>query len=180
MRLCWIKRTICTVLAAVLVIVTSGPVLADSESIVRSLLVPGTGQAHQGHYTKAAIFAGAAVVSGVGLLLSQVHYNQAVMRYNDLREIYLGYPAELQSGTVISYSEIQQTYADMTAAYDRTESRQTWRNVFLGAFLVTYALNIVDVILNKPETGEREEVPESSVGFYMRGDDVMVYKTFNF
>jgi hypothetical protein len=178
MRLCRIKRTICPVLAAVLVIVTAGPVLADSNSIARSLLVPGTGQAHQGHYTKAAIFAGAAVVSGVGLLLSQVHYNQAVMRYNDLRDIYLGYPATLEGGTTVLYSEITGTYDDMQAAWDESDSRKTWRNVFLGAFIATYALNLVDVILNKPETGERPE--EATIGFQMDQHNIRVFKTFDF
>jgi hypothetical protein len=157
-----------------------GPALADTDTTIRSVLVPGTGQAQQGHYTKAAIFAGAAVVTATGWFLSQVHYNQAVMRYNDLREIYVAYPGQLQSGDVVQYSEIRQTYADMTLAYDKSEDRKVWRNVFLGAFLVTYTLNIVDVILNKPETGELPDQAEPSVGFQMRGEGVVVYKSFSF
>jgi hypothetical protein len=179
MRQRWINRTICSVITVALVIVSTGPVLADTNSIARSALVPGTGQAHQGHYTKAAVFAGAAVVTGVGLLLSQVHYNQSVMRYNDLREIYLGYPGMAQGGTSVFYSDITQTYDDMQTAWDTTEDRKVWRNVFLGAFVVTYALNIVDVILNKPETGERLD-DEASIGFQMDGDNVRIYKTFDF
>jgi hypothetical protein len=180
MRSSWFKRGICSAVTVAMLCASVGPVLADTDSTVRSILVPGTGQAQQGHYTKAAIFAGAAVVTATGWFLSQVHYNQAVMRYNDLREIYLGYPDELAGGDVVQFSEIQQTYIDMTEAYDASEDRQVWRNVFLGAFLVTYTLNIVDVIINKPETGERQEVPEPSVGFQMRGDDIMVYKSFSF
>jgi len=178
MRQRWIKRTICSVVTAALVIISTAPVLADTNSTARSVLVPGTGQAHQGHYTKAAVFAGAAVITGVGLLLSQVHYNQSVMRYNDLREIYLEYPGLAQGGTTVFYSDITQTYDDMQTAWDTSEDRKVWRNVFLGAFVITYALNIVDVILNKPETGEKPD--EASIGFQMDGDNVRIYKTFDF
>ena len=174
----WIKQSICSVVTVALVVVFAGPVLADTNSIARSVLVPGTGQAHQGHYTKAAVFAGAAVVTGVGLLLSQVHYNQSVMRYNDMRAIYVGYPAQLEGGTIVPYSEITETYTDMQDAWDTSEDRKTWRNVFLGAFVVTYALNLVDVILNKPETGERPE--EAAIGFQIDGENVRIYKTFDF
>ena len=178
MRQRWIKRTICSVVTAALVIVSTAPVLADTNSTARSVLVPGTGQAHQGHYKKAAVFAGAAVITGVGLLLSQVHYNQSVMRYNDLRELYLGYPAQAQGGTTVFYSDITQTYDEMQTAWDTSDDRKVWRNVFLGAFVITYALNIVDVIMSKPDTGEK--LDEASIGFQMDGDNVRIYKTFDF
>lgn len=180
MRSNWFKRGICSAVTLAMLCASVGPALAESDALVRSILVPGTGQAQQGHYTKAAIFAGAAVVTATGWFLSQVHYNQAVMRFNDLRELYVGYPAQLQGGTVVSYSEIQETYADMQEAYDKSDDRKVWRNLFLGAFLVTYTLNIVDVILSQPDTGERTEGASSSVGFQMRGEDVVVYKTFHF
>jgi hypothetical protein len=178
MRQRWINRTICSVVTVALVIVSTGPVLADTNSTVRSVLFPGTGQAHQGHYTKAAVFAGAAVVTGVGLLLSQVHYNQSVVRYNDLREIYLGYPALAQGGTTVFYSDITGTYNEMQNAWDTSEDRKVWRNVFLGAFVITYTINIVDVILNKPETGERPD--QATIGLQVDRENVRIYKTFDF
>jgi hypothetical protein len=180
MRKRWIKRWISSVVIVTLVGFTAGAVSADTPSVLRSALVPGTGQAHEGHYGKAAIFAGAAVVTGVGLFLSQVHYNQAAMRYNDLRGLYLSYPEELRSGEITSYSEIQQTYQDMNEAWDKSEDRKVWRNTFLVAFLATYAVNLVDVILSQPETGERPPDDAAGIGFKMRGDDVVVYKSFNF
>jgi len=122
----------------------------------------GPDKRRQGHYTKAAIFAGAAVVTGVGLVLSQVHYNQAVERFNGLRETYVGYEGNLQEGTVVPYSEITGTYSDMQDAYDDSETRETWRNTFMVAFIVTYAANLVDVILSEPDTGERQR--EAPVG----------------
>jgi len=165
----------------VLVVILAGPVLAEGESTARSILLPGSGQAQEGHYGKAAIFAGAAVVTGVGWFLSQVHYNQSVTRYNDLREIYVGYPSELQSGTVIPGSSINQTYADMTEAWDTSESRQTWRNVFMVSFLVVYAVNLVDILMSDPETGERPpDESASSLRFEMQGENVRVYKAFSF
>jgi len=164
-----------------MVCATAAPALADTPSVARSVLVPGTGQAHQGHYAKAAVFAGAAVVTGVGWFLSQVYYNEAVMRYNDLRDIYVGYPDQAQSGQVIPYSEIQQTEEAMNLAYDRSEDRKVWRNVFMAAFFVTYAVNIADIIMSKPDTGERpDDEAANTVGFQVSGDKVMVYKSFRF
>jgi hypothetical protein len=181
MRRRWIKRWICSLVIAALVGMTSAPVLAETESVARSVLVPGTGQAHEGHYGKAAIFAGAAVVTGVGWILSQVHYNQSVRRYNNLRGLYVAYPDQLQSGEVIPYSEIQQTFDDMQKAWDTSEDRKVWRNVFMTAFIVTYAVNLIDVIISKPETGELpDESATSAVGFELQGDNVRVYKSFSF
>jgi hypothetical protein len=174
------KRWICSAVIIALAGAAAGPVLADTPSVARSALVPGTGQAHEGHYAKAAIFAGAAVVTGVGLFLSQVHYNQAVSRYNDLRDLYLSYPAQLEGGEVVAYREIQQTYADMDEAYNTSDDRKVWRNVFLVAFLTTYTVNLIDVLVSEPETGERPDDAAGMIGFEMRGDDVMVYKSFNF
>lgn len=174
------KRWICSAVIVTLVGAAAGPVLADTPSVARSALVPGTGQAHEGHYAKAAIFAGAAVVTGVGLFLSQVHYNQAVTRYNDLRDLYLSYPDQLEGGEIISYREIQQTYADMNEAWDTSDDRKTWRNVFLVAFLATYTVNLVDVILSEPETGERIDDAAGMISFEMGDNDVMVYTSFNF
>jgi hypothetical protein len=179
MRQRWFKRLVCSTVIGVLMGI-GVPVLAEKESVARSILLPGSGQAHQGHYAKAAIFAGAAVITGTGLFLSQVHYNQSVTRYNDLREIYVQYPSELQSGTVIRFTEIQDTYDEMQAAWDTSEDRQTWRNVFLVGFVATYVVNLVDVIISERETGEKSIEEPASVGFEMRGENVLVYKSFRF
>jgi hypothetical protein len=68
----------------------------------------------------------------------------------------------------------------METAWDTSESRKTWRNVFLVGFLATYTLNLIDVIISDPETGEKSIEETSSVGFEMRGRDVLVYKSFRF
>ncbi len=176
-----LKRWICSAVTVALMCAFTVPALAQGESTARSILLPGSGQAQEGHYGKAAIFAGAAVVTGVGWFLSQVHFNQAVMRYNSLREIYVSYPGQLKSGVVIPFSTITTTYEDMTSAYNISEDRQVWRNVFLVSFLVVYTVNLVDILMSKPETGER--TPDESAGslrFEMQGDNVLVYKAFRF
>jgi hypothetical protein len=69
----------------------------------------------------------------------------------------------------------------MNEAYDTSETRQTWRNVFMVSFLVLYTVNLVDVLMSEPETGER--TPEESTGgisLEMQGDNVFVYKSFGF
>jgi hypothetical protein len=176
------KRWICPAVTVALMIAFAAPVLADGESTARSILLPGSGQAQEGHYGKAAIFAGAAVVTGVGWFLSQVHYNQASMRYNDLRDIYLSYGTQLQAGNVVPYSSITSTYDDMQSAWDTAESRQTWRNVFLVSFLAVYTVNLIDILMSDPDTGEKapDESAAGALQFQMSGEDVRVFKTFSF
>lgn len=182
MRQRWFKRWICsTVIVAMVGIAAVPAAAAETPSVVRSALIPGTGQAHEGHYAKATIFAGAAVVTGVGLFLSQVHYNQAVKRFNDLREVYLSYPDQAQSGEVIPYRDIEQTYADMNEAWNKSEDRKAWRNAFLVTFLATYTLNLIDVLISERETGERmDDAASGMIGLDMHSGEVMVFKTFNF
>jgi hypothetical protein len=175
------NRVICSAVTVALMCAFAVPAFAQGDSTARSILLPGSGQASEGHFGKAAIFAGAAVVTGVGWFLSQVHYNQAVSRYNDLRDLYLSYPGQLQSGVVIPYSTITATYNDMTEAYDTSEDRQVWRNVFMVSFLVVYTVNIVDILTSEPETGERApEEAVGSLGIEMRDDNVLVYKSYRF
>ena len=176
------KRWICPAVTVALMIAFAGPVLAEGESTARSILFPGSGQAQEGHYGKAAIFAGAAVVTGVGWFLAQVHYNQASMRYNDLRDIYIGYGEQLEQGIVVPYSSITNTYNDMQTAWDVSESRQTWRNVFMVSFLAVYTVNLIDILTSDKDTGEQAPAGSSAgaLQFEMQGDDVRVFKTFSF
>ena len=129
------------------------PALADS-SLIRSLVFPGLGQAHKGHYTRAAIFASAAVATGAGLFLSQIQYNRAVERYESQKRVYAAYPRQLEAGTVIAFSDIENTFDEMTRAFNNSDDRVTMRNVFLVAFVGTYVLNIIDVMMIEKETGE--------------------------
>jgi len=165
------------VLAAALAAGLAAPAAAgEAPSIWRSILLPGAGQAHQGHYTKAAIFSSAAVISAVGLMVSQINYDRAVERYDDQKATYLGYPSSLDNGDVVRYEDITGTYAEMTDAWNSAEDRATWRDVFLGALVVTYAANLVDVILSQPDTGERS-VP---VSLEVSADRVMLVREFRF
>jgi hypothetical protein len=173
-----IKRAVAAVTACTLFLTTAGPVLAFDSAPVRSLVLPGAGQAHKGHYTRAALFASAAIISGAGLFASQIHYNRAVDSLNDQKRIYNDYPRLLEAGNVFSQQEIDATYAAMLQAEDDADSRVKWRNAFLGALIVTYTLNLVDVIMSEPDTGEIEN--SSGLSVEMQGDDVRIVKSFSF
>jgi len=172
-----LKKTLTHVIVAALLAALAAPAAAgEAPSIWRSILLPGAGQAHQGHYTKAAIFSSAAVVSALGLVVTQINYDRAVERYDNRKAAYLGYGTSLDNGEVVRYADINSTYSDMTDAWNSAEDRQTWRNVFLGALVVTYAANLVDVILSKPDTGEIS-VP---VSLKVSPDRVMLVREFRF
>ena len=139
----------------ILLLTVARPVLAD-DALLRSMLLPGSGQAQRGNYGKATLFASVAVVSGVGLFISQIHYNRATERYNDFKKTYLGYEDRLAQGEIISYSKITGTYSSMQSSLDNAESRYAWRNTFLVSLIGCYTLNLVDILVSDRSPEEQE------------------------
>ena len=122
----------------------------DFGSTWRSVLIPGSGQAHQGHYKKAAIFAGVTIISATGLFLFSISYTEAVDKYNDDRTTYLGLAQDLESGEVVSYPLLTDTWTSMNSNYDDAESRYKWRTAFAIGLVAAYTINIVDILLSDP------------------------------
>ncbi|MFQ5511887.1 MAG: DUF5683 domain-containing protein [Candidatus Krumholzibacteriia bacterium] len=134
---------------AVLCVLLPAQALAVDGAVLRSLVIPGTGQAHQGHLTKAAVFAGVAVVSGVGLLVSGVQYNQSVTRFRNEKRAFAALQDDLNAGQIVSIDEFNTRFASMHAAFDQAHSRVQWRNAFLISLATVYVLNVADVLRNE-------------------------------
>jgi hypothetical protein len=112
--------------------------------------MPGTGQVHQGHYLRGALFATTAIVSGVGVFISQIHYNRAVERYHDNKDQYLEFGRRYESGEMVNYGEVERTRSEMIRSYEQAKRRYRWRNAFLGTLVGCYLLNLADVVVSKP------------------------------
>ena len=164
-------------LVAVFVMALAAPASA-ADSLLLSLLLPGLGQAQDGHYAKASIFGSAALISWVGLFATQVNYSSSVTRYENEKRTYLAYQDQLDRGEVVFIGDIQATYDNMTSAFDRAEDEEKTRNLFIGALAVTYALNIVDILLTGEDTGEVEREPNVSVEY--RRDELRLVRTIRF
>jgi hypothetical protein len=154
--------------------------LADSGAIVRSALIPGTGQAHKGHYRKAAIFVGATILSGASLFLTQIQYNQAADRYQDEKRIYLAYEDQLAAGQIINIEDMNATYAAMESGWNDSEDRIAWRNAFLVALSVTYVWNLIDVIVTEPHKVDPDEREVSRYSIQSDGRQVRFTANFGF
>ncbi len=146
-----------------------------NSALLRSLLLPGAGQAHEGHYTKAALFAAGGVLSGAGVFISQIHYNRAVEKYENNKSDYLALGERVRSGELVNYGDIQETYAAMEKAFNQAETRYKWRNIFLGALIGNYVLNVIDILMSEPavDKGEALSIDARSGGF-------MLIKTISF
>lgn len=169
-------RLVAATASAALLLTVSSPAMA-ANSILLSLLLPGLGQAQEGHYTKATIFGTAAIASWVGLFASQINYAQSVDKYDDEKRTYLAYQDQIDNGQVVKASDINGTYQNMSAAFNRADDGEQWRNVFVGALVVTYGLNLVDIILSRPDTGE---VKEPATSMQIQKDGFRVVRTFSF
>jgi len=150
--------------------------MAGDSAFVRSLLIPGSGQAQQGHYTRAAIYGGAAVLSGIGLLVSHVYYLEAVDKFNAQKDAYAFYEDTLDNGGVVSIDDLEDTYAQMVAEHDTADKRLAWRNGFMIAFVATYAVNLVDVLISKPYQADQQE----RLSVEALPDGVRITKAFRF
>jgi len=150
-----------------------------ANSVLLSILLPGLGQAEEGHYGKAAVFASAAFISWTGLFATQVNYSRSVEKYEDEKRVYLHYQDELDNGSVVLASDIDATYNAMSEAYSKAEDEETWRNVFIGALVVTYGLNLVDVLLAEPESGEQAMEP-SGMSLEVKRDGFRLVRTIRF
>lgn len=164
-------------LVAVFVMALAAPALA-ADSLLLSLLLPGLGQAQDGHYAKASIFGSAALISWVGLFATQVNYSSTVTRYENEKRTYLAYQDQLDNGDVVYIGDMNATYTAMQDAFDQAEDDEKTRNIFIGALAVTYALNIVDILLNDEDTGEVEREPD--VSFELRRDEFRLVRTIRF
>lgn len=170
-----LRVTAATAAATLILSITSPAMAADS--VILSALLPGLGQAQDGHYGKATIFASAAIASWVGLFASQINYSRSVDKYEDEKRIYLRYQDQLADGVVVKASDIDATYQAMNNAFSAADDEEKWRNVFVGALVVTYGLNLVDILLSRPDTGEMEE-PATSM--QIEKDGFRVVRTFHF
>ena len=134
-----------------------------ANSVLLSILLPGLGQAEEGHYGRATVFASAAIVSWVGLFASQVNYSRSVEKYEDEKRTYLYYEDQLERGDVVKYTDMQDTYTAMSDAYEDADGQVKWRNFFVGALIATYGLNLVDVLMSGPESGEAPQPADTSL-----------------
>ncbi len=165
--------------AAILLATAAGPAAAGTSSVLKSIVLPGTGQAQDGHYTRAAIFASAAIISWTGLFATQINYARSAEKYNNEKRTYLSYADLTAGGQVVLQEDIESTYAEMQSAWDQADHDETWRNVFIGALVVTYAVNIVDIVRSKPDTGEVAPA-EPSTSLEWRGDGFRLVRTVRF
>jgi hypothetical protein len=169
-------RVTAATVAAVLVLSVSAPAMA-ADSVLLSAMFPGLGQAQDGHYGKATIFGTAAVISWVGFFGTQINYSRSVDKYEGEKRTYLAYQDQLAAGQVVRQSEIDATYAAMNDAYSQADDEEKYRNIFVGALVVTYGLNLVDILLTGPDTGEMEE-PATSM--QIEKDGFRVVRTIRF
>jgi hypothetical protein len=170
------RRSLVKWVAVVLLAAFPAQALAIDSAFIRSLVIPGSGQAQNGHYTRAAVYAGAAVLSGFGLIVSEVFYLESVDKFEAQEDAYLFYQDTLDNGGVVSIGDLEDTYAQMVAEHDNADKRLAWRNGFMIALVTTYAVNLVDVLISKPYQPDNQErlSVEAAPG------EVRITKTFRF
>ncbi len=160
--------------ALVAAVLAPGGAAAMDSALIRSLLLPGTGQAHQGNYAKASIFAGVTIISATGAFASQIQYDQAVEQFNASKSAYNDLANDLANGGVVSVTDIDDGYAAMTGAQDSADTRLKWRNFFLATLAATYTLNVIDVLMSRPHD------PETALRIEMHPERVFLSKSFRF
>ena len=171
-----LRRTAASLVAVFLISLASPAAAADS--LLLSLLLPGLGQAQDGHYAKASIFGTAALLSWTGLFATQINYATTVDRYENQKRIYNSYLDQLEGGGTVYIGDINNSYTAMNDAFSQAEDDEKWRNVWIGALVVTYGLNIADILLSGEDTVEVQQEPNTSLEW--RSDGLRLVRTIRF
>jgi hypothetical protein len=171
-----LRRRSAVLLAPAFIIAIGAPSGAHAvdSAFFRSLLLPGSGQAHRGHYTKATVFAGLTILSGAGLFASQIQYNRSVDDFSASKTAYEELADDLDNGNIVSSEDIDAAYNGMTAADDEAAYRLKWRNAFAAILATTYVVNLVDVLVSKPHD------PETALRLDVTPERVLLSKGFRF
>ena len=170
-------RRVAATLAALFMLSLASPAAA-ADSLLLSLLLPGLGQAQDGHYAKASIFGTAALISWTGLFATQINYSNTVTRYENQKRIYNSYLDKLADGGTVYIGDINDTYTAMNDAFSQAEDDETVRNVWIGALVVTYGLNIADILISGEDTGEVQR--ENNTSLEWRKDGLRLVRTIRF
>jgi len=170
------KRATAAVLTVFFVTSIASPAAAV-DSVLLSALLPGLGQVQDGHYGRGTAFAAAAIISVTGLFATQINYARSSERYNNSKRDYLYYQTAIDNGEVVQIDEVNATYAAMEDGWNDADGDEMWRNVFLGALIGVYALNLVDILLSDPVTGEREQ---NQTSLEWHGDGLRLVRTIHF
>jgi hypothetical protein len=163
---------------AVLFVLSLASPAAAANSLLLSLLLPGLGQAQDGHYAKASIFGSAALISWTGLFATQVNYSNTVTRYENQKRIYNSYLDTLADGGTVFAGDIEDSYNTMNESFNQAEDDEKWRNIWIGALVVTYGLNIADILLTGEDTGEVQR--ENNTSLEWRSDGLRLVRTIRF
>ena len=152
-------------IAAALIAILLVPSVAFSgEGMIYSVIYPGWGQIRSEQYGRGILFAGAELVSLVGLFVSDIQYSRAVDDYNAARTSYLG-------ADYIGDADLY--YDRMNEKWDDAERLHNYRNAFLYAAIGVWAINIIDMAI-----GDDKEPPDLSLS--VSGGTVFVSKGFAF
>ena len=171
------KRATAAILAVFFVTWIASPAAAV-DSVLLSAMLPGLGQVQDGHYGRGTAFAAAAIISVTGLFATQIKYARSAERYNNSKRDYLYYQTAIDNGQVVKIGDVNATYTAMEDGWNDAEDDAKWRNVFLGALIGVYALNLVDILLSEPDTGERVEPNQTSLEWH--GDGLRLVRTIHF
>ncbi len=171
------KRATAAVLAVFFVTSIASPAAAV-DSVLLSALLPGLGQVQDGHYGRGTAFAAAAIISATGLFATQINYARSADTYNNSKRDYLYYQTAIDSGQVVQIDDVNATYAAMESSWNDAEDDAQWRNIFLGALIGVYALNLIDILLSDPDTGENVEPTQTSLEWH--GDGLRLVRTIHF
>ena len=144
--------------------------IAKSSALLRSAIIPGTGQIYSGHKIKGAgILLGEAAAGYLAYHFIRSH-SSAVDEYHEARRAYKA---------AVYLEEMNSTRTEMDDKYDECAELKLVRNVILGFSAAIYLYNIVDIafLTNYPQNN-------GGFGFNMNssgsGESIQLAMTYRF
>jgi len=114
----------------------------SGKALLKSIIVPGLGQAYQEKHTRGWLYPALFVTGVAGSFAILNSYNTAVDDYNSIRDQY---------AAAYSNDKINSLREEMYKAYDRVESKENIRDLVFITTGIVWLVNAFDTILLPPK-----------------------------
>lgn len=132
------KRIALMIMLVLMLMLPTAASAAETEDIIRSVVIPGWGQFSTGRYTRGSVMMGTTLLSlGIigGLTLQ---YNRHIDSYEEATR---GYLQSAYIGDAVEY------YKQMTDSWNDADDAYKYRNIAIGVLAGMYVWSILDITL---------------------------------
>ena len=127
--------------ALIMVALALQPTAAEAGNILRSAVVPGWGQYHDGRYARGTVMMGSALVTLAAIGGTTLQYNRHVDSYQDS---YRRFQAATYVGDAIEF------HRQAAESWNEADELYRYRSILIGVAAAVWAWSVLDMAFGPP------------------------------